>query len=130
MLGFEGFYEVSDDGLVRSLPRPATAGRVLKPWVTKSGYLTVKLWRENRGVPRGIHILVCEAFHGPRPDGLETRHLDGNQLNNVVGNLCWSTRLENMRDQLRHGTHAQKKQEDLPKGASLHRGEHLPLTER
>jgi hypothetical protein len=53
----------------------------------------------------GVHVLVCEAFHGPRPaDDHEVRHLDGNQGHNAEGNLAWGTRQENAADRRRHGT--------------------------
>jgi len=45
---------------------------------------------------------VTEAFIGPYPPGQETRHLDGDPLNNSVGNLCYGTRAENMQDRVRH----------------------------
>jgi len=43
-----------------------------------------------------IHRLVCEAFHGPCPPGLETIHLDEDGLNNRADNLCWGTRKANL----------------------------------
>lgn len=51
-----------------------------------------------------IHTLVLEAFVGPRPNGLECRHLDGNKLNNHISNLSWGTHLENANDKHSHGT--------------------------
>lgn len=53
-----------------------------------------------------IHALVCEAFHGPRPTGLEVRHLDGDRHNNAASNLAWGTRSENHSDKHHHGTAA------------------------
>ena len=57
-------------------------------------------------VPKGpyIHHLVCELFHGPRPDGCEVRHLDGNRDNNAANNLAWGTRAQNRADMVGHGT--------------------------
>lgn len=49
--------------------------------------------------------MVCEAFHGLRPEGMEVRHLDGNSQNDAASNLAWGTRSENIRDAVRHGTH-------------------------
>jgi predicted XRE-type DNA-binding protein len=51
-----------------------------------------------------VHRLVCEAFHGPCPDGMHCRHLDGSRANNTPSNLCWGTKAENEADKLRHGT--------------------------
>jgi hypothetical protein len=46
------------------------------------------------------------AFAGPKPNGLETRHLDGDHSNNALANLAYGTHAENMQDALRHGTNA------------------------
>lgn len=51
-----------------------------------------------------IHRLVLEAFVGPRPDGLEARHRDGDPTNNRLDNLLWGTSSDNENDKRRHGT--------------------------
>lgn len=51
-----------------------------------------------------IHVLVATAFHGPCPEGLVCRHLDGNPGNNRADNLAWGTYEENEADKLAHGT--------------------------
>ena len=55
---------------------------------------------DNKGkrkqIPKGVAPLVCEAFHGPRPDGYDCMHLDGDSLNNKANNLAWGTREENL----------------------------------
>lgn len=51
-----------------------------------------------------VHQLVCEAFHGPRPEGCDVAHGDGDPLNNSAENLRWASRKENIHDQMRHGT--------------------------
>lgn len=48
--------------------------------------------------------VVCAAFHGPKPDGMTVRHLDGSKDNDDASNLCWGTVKENMEDKRRHGT--------------------------
>lgn len=55
---------------------------------------------------RTIHQLVAEAFIGPRPEGLETCHNDGDPTNNHVGNLRYATHAENAADMVKHGTQA------------------------
>jgi hypothetical protein len=80
--------------------------RQLKPGHS-NGYLIIRLC-ENGGRASGtvgLHSLVCEAFHGPCPDGMECRHFpDGTRSNNRSGNLCWGTRQENHRDMWVQGT--------------------------
>jgi hypothetical protein len=63
-----------------------------------------------------VHQLVAAAFLGPRPDGLEVRHLDGDPLNNAVSNLAYGTRLENIQDKKRHGTDHNAKKTHCPQG--------------
>lgn len=77
------------------------------------GYLKVRISDGERVLHKAVHALVCVAFHGARPPGMEVRHLDGNQLNNRPENLCWGTPTENNRDRIRHGT--------IPRGESNRR---------
>lgn len=69
------------------------------------GHLAVELWRDGKAHRVKVHLLVLSVFVGPRPEGLETRHLDGNPENNRVENLRYGTSSENSLDQVRHGTH-------------------------
>jgi hypothetical protein len=112
---YEGFYEVSETGLVRSLPRVVPSprpgqsttripGRALNGSVDGTGYLAVGLHRDGRRAVRKIHRLVLEAFVGPCPEGMEACHNDGDGLNNRLENLRWDTRSGNMRDRVLHGT--------------------------
>jgi hypothetical protein len=104
--GWEDAYEISDHGRVRSLPKSNRAWTVvLKPATGKNGYLYVALCRNATPRTRLVHHLVAEAFIGPRPPGLEIRHLDGNGKNNTPGNLTYGTSSENEFDKVRHGTH-------------------------
>ena len=111
--GYDGFYEFSlERQVVRSWRRVGgneRGTRVHRPHEMIAGpdthgYLIVGLsgHRRRRFVP--IHRLVCEAVHGPRPPGMECRHLDGDVLNNTPENLVWGTPQENADDQTRHGT--------------------------
>lgn len=115
--GFEGKYEVSNFGMVRSLDRIVLRsgpkgsyytrrGRILKPITSTCGYLEICLGRGplTTELRVGIHILVLEAFVCPMPYGLETRHRDGNPKNNNLTNLQWGTPKENSEDKKRHGT--------------------------
>lgn len=92
--GWEGYFEVSDDGDVRSVK----TGRIRKPYSNR-GYLQVRLQSPDRNTTDKVHRMVARAFHGERPfDGAEIRHLDGKSLNNRADNLAWGTRDQNLED--------------------------------
>lgn len=94
--GYEGFYEVSSLGNVRSLKRATTNGKVLKQGRRPNEYLKVTLCKNNNHKTRAVHRLVAEAFI-PNPNNLpEVNHKDGNKRNNSVENLEWVTREENV----------------------------------
>jgi hypothetical protein len=111
--GWEGRYEVSDQGRVRSLrfkngrvDRPRPAPLVLSHHTAKTGYVVVGLPSsgKSRTFPALIHRLVLEAFVGPCPDGMECAHENGIRDDNRVSNLRWDTRAGNHADKDRHGT--------------------------
>lgn len=113
--GYEGLYEVSNLGRVRSLDRVRTKphprntsmtmtyikkGRILKRKKLPCGYWIVDLWKDKRPRTISVHRLVAIAFI-PNPDNLpEVNHIDENKENPVVTNLEWVTHEGNMR----HGT--------------------------
>ena len=98
--GWEGKYEVSDQGRVKSF-RKYPEGRILKPGrYTKSGHVSVSLGRNNM---QPVHLLVLRAFIGPLPRGTETRHLNGVADDNRLSNLCYGTRSKNLVDAQIHG---------------------------
>lgn len=102
VVGAEGSYEVSSHGRVRSLPGYRRKGTFLSPGYTR-GYPVVNvttLVRKNMPV----HILVCTAFHGEKPQGCEVLHKDGDRRNARAENLRWGTRAENIADAYAHGT--------------------------
>jgi hypothetical protein len=97
--GYDGRYYVSDRGEVRSHVRKAT--RLLAQTSrSQAGYRGVSLGIRN---PRYVHVLVLEAFVGPRPHGAVVRHLNGDNQDNRLENLAWGTALENARDRVNHG---------------------------
>lgn len=100
--GYDGYYEVSNTGLVRSKYK---GGALLKMCCAR-GYMKVGLWdRESRKqVQRFVHRLVAEAFIGPRPDGFECSHLNGDRSDNRPENLRWKTHVDNEADKEIHGT--------------------------
>ncbi len=100
--GHEGFYEVSNFGRVRSLKFRNTAGRILRTAKQRSGHLRVDLGRRQRN--RLVHRLVIETFVGPRPEGMECCHHNGDPEDNRIENLRWDTRSSNHADKRIHGT--------------------------
>jgi len=106
--GYEGVYEVSDRGRVRSLDRRISGdrhirGRVLKERPLPNGRPRVSLAFNGKAVDAYTYRLVLEAFVGPCPPGMECLHWDDNHSNNRLANLRWGTRTENMRDMSRNG---------------------------
>ncbi len=92
--GYDG-YEVSTLGRVRS------PDQILSTAPGSHGYPQVQL---RRGNVRTVHSLVLEAFVGPRPEGMEACHDDGDKLNAKLINLRWDTPGANGQDKSRHGT--------------------------
>ena len=97
---YDGKYEVSDQGRVRSFQR-YPQGRILRPGRMPSGHLSVAL---GRGNSQCVHKLVLLAFVGAAPAKHECRHLNGDPADTRLENLCWGTRSENIGDAVRHGT--------------------------
>jgi NUMOD4 motif/HNH endonuclease len=126
--GFEGIYEVSDLGRVRSLPRVirqrnrwgwcehTRPGRTLKPVITGTGYRQVGLCKDGVQKVAFVHRLVLEAFAGPCPEGQEALHGPGGSLDNRwPENLQWGTHSTNMGpDRLRDGTQPDVRAEKHP----------------
>lgn len=105
--GFDGFYQISSTGKVRS--RGGADGRERGGWrlrkisLTKDGYQKVRLVRAGRDITMRVHRLVAEAFI-PNPDALATvNHKDGNKKNNNVENLEWADRHYQMIHAYKHG---------------------------
>jgi len=115
VVGWEGLYEVSDLGRVRSLDRVVQTrnrwgiierrfkGRVLSD-NTSGAYLTVALCKNGQARTHLIHTLVAEAFIGRRPQSQEVCHGPKGQRDNSVGNLRYGTHSENLKDRDKDGT--------------------------
>lgn len=112
--GYEGMYEASSQGRIRSLDRTVVrtdgrqrrlTGRVLRIRIdARTGYPKVTLYRQAAPTHRYVHALVAEAFLGPRPEGCEVAHGDGVKTNVCLSNLRYATSAENKADRLAHGT--------------------------
>ena len=104
--GFEN-YEVSNLGKVRNIK----SGIMLKPWITKDGYLRHCLYKHNKRKNLLLHRIIATAFidnPGKKP---QVNHIDENKLNNDLSNLEWCTERENAI----HGTRTKRVAEKLSK---------------
>ena len=116
--GYEGKYQVSNLGRVKSLPRVQEQmskgknyhthkipGKILKPRKKKCGHMQVHICGKNEAV----HKLVMLTFVGERPTGVEICHNDSNPANNSLDNLRYDTREANRVDMIFAGNQARQK---------------------
>lgn len=115
--GYEGAYQVSNFGNVRSIDRLVSVtyeggkegvkrrrGVKMRPKRIVGGYLMVSISRKGSDTGLLVHRLVLEAFVGPCPEGMEGCHNDSNPENNFLGNLRWDTSKSNHQDRVSNGT--------------------------
>lgn len=102
---YEGYYEVSNQGNVRTVTRFIEnsgkhgmwyKSRLLKFNIDKDGYCTVALQKEGKIKRCKVHRLVLSTFDKPNED-LQVNHIDGNKTNNCLSNLEWTTSSENIK---------------------------------
>ena len=106
--GYEGLYQVSNLGNVKSLVgwnghKYIQRELILKPSLTTTGYYKVSLKKLKDRKEMRVHRLVAEAFIQNIESKPYINHIDGNPLNNVVDNLEWCTQAENVRHAVRIG---------------------------
>ena len=95
--GFEGLYEVDDQGNVFSVKNG-----ILKPHI-KNGYLAVNLYKNGHLKHFYVHRLVAEAFISNEHQYKEVNHIDCNRHHNTVQNLEWCDRKQNLQHSYDHG---------------------------
>lgn len=105
VVGYEGHYEISDLGRVRSLKGGRYGFRILRGGINSDGYHGFSLSLNGHSNSLKAHVMVLTAFVGPRSPGMEGCHFDGDRMNNRLDNLRWDTRLANQHDRIRQGTH-------------------------
>lgn len=112
-------YEVSPDGHVRGVDRTGPhykggtrriKGCVLKLNIKSNGYYGTTIISGGQRKHVWAHTMVLETFVGPRPEGHQVRHLNGNRLDNRLENLAWGSVAENAQDRERHGRNPRAQQ--------------------
>jgi len=115
---YEGFYEVSNFGRIKSLKRSILREggkmlnlkeKLLNPIIDEHGYYKVQLWKGNMPYSVRVHRLVAICFVNNYNPNLEVNHIDGNKLNNLYNNLEWCTSLKNQLEAVRLGLKKQTK---------------------
>ena len=123
--GYEGYYEVSNQGHVRGLDRRIVTSdgrrcqipaRALPGTINYHGYLRVSLCKNGNEVEWPIHRLVLLAFVGPLPEGMHSCHGNGVQTDNRLANLRYDTVSGNRVDAVKHGTHRETRKTHCSNG--------------
>ena len=105
VLGYEGLYQVSNLGKIKSLPRFKKSkwgtlsyinGCDIKPKVSNRGYIRVGLSKDGKQTPLLAHRIVAKAFIVNTENKPHINHIDGNKLNNHISNLEWCYHRENI----------------------------------
>ena len=120
IVGFEGYYQVSNLGRVKSVERTVKIGRgcyravherILKTRKDRDGYLHVQLWKDDKGKEYLVHRLVANAFLENSQNLPEVNHIDQDKTNNIVNNLEYCSSSYNCN----YGTRNKKIAEKLSK---------------
>ena len=113
---YEGLYEVSDQGRVKSLGNNKFGKeKILKPQKDTGGYLKVDLWKDGHAKQKLVHRLVAEAFIQNHNNLDTVNHKDEDKTNNVASNLEWMSQ----RDNNNYGTRNKRAGEALSKQVQM-----------
>lgn len=129
ILKWEGYYEVSDRGRIRSVDRfvrhsgtslRRELGRIMSQHSNENGYLYVMASKHGQTKRIWVHRAVLEAFVSSRPRGMVTMHLNNDPADNHVENLRWGTQAENIRQSVRDGRQANVRKKKCSRGHEFH----------
>lgn len=103
ILNYEGYYQISNLGRVKSLEKNILLGTrkcvyktlMKKPTITKRGYWEISLYKNGKGIRKKIHRLLALSFIDNPKNCPQVNHIDNNRLNNEISNLEWVTNREN-----------------------------------
>jgi hypothetical protein len=122
--GWEGMYEASDLGRIRSHDRQCNTGRegvalrrgrILVPVAKQQRYLAVTLADCERREQHLVHILILRTFRGEAPEGCIGCHEDDDKANNLLSNLYWGTYQSNAADKIKNGNGVEGERHPLAK---------------
>lgn len=121
ILGYEGLYQISNIGRVKSVEREVKHVKGVNKVIEKikaqstkdEGYKVVSLYKDNKGTSKYIHRLVAEAFIENPFNKQTVNHIDFNKTNNIVTNLEWASYKENNRHSFDSGRHENKRYKNV-----------------
>lgn len=133
---YEGTYEASTWGRVRSVPRVVPdkklgqkriKGFIMKQTDSGDGRMVINLRRGYKSNTMKVHRVIMLTFVGPRPEGMEICHNDGDYRNNRLDNLRYDTSSSNSYDMVEHGVHYWSKRDSCSRG-HLFKGNNLIIS--
>lgn len=121
--GYEGQYEVSNHGRIKSLSREENnrtlKDRIMKQYVGKTGYMQVRLCKNNQTKLWKVHDLIAKSFIENPYDFPIVNHKDGNKINNDISNLEWCSYSHNIKHAYRTGLRMMRPIEQRTKDGSF-----------
>jgi hypothetical protein len=103
VVGYEGLYQVSNLGRLKSPPKKGHKGCIMKPSIKKDGYVRIQLIKCSKYKTLYVHRIVAEAFLQHDSERNEVNHIDGNKSNNKLENLEWVTSKQNIEHSIKTG---------------------------